>query len=250
MLQFETLLRSVDFQAPFHVPGIDIDSIETPAEAALTCRSMWGLPCGPIADLYSVLEDAGCIVFCFDFGVPDVDAISMRSPRMPPTMFVNSTMPTDRQRFTVAHELGHLVLHQLPNKTMEAEADDFASEFLMPAADISSHLYHLDLERLAMLKRHWRVSMASILKRAEDLGIISARKAKSLWIELSKLGYRKREPIDIEQPAPKLIADLIRVHTDQLGYSDEEVASSLSLHLHEFRCTHLPSNGPKLCLVR
>ena len=69
---------------------------------------------------------------------------------------------------TLAHELGHLVMHRFPSPDMENEAHAFASAFLMPAGDIRPYLQsrRIDLQLLASLKPEWRVSMQSIIMRA------------------------------------------------------------------------------------
>ena len=66
-----------------------------------------------------------------------------------------------------------MVMHQMiPHPKMEDEADEFASEFLMPAADIASSLSRMDLRRAAQLKPYWKVSMGALIKRAHSLGKI------------------------------------------------------------------------------
>jgi Zn-dependent peptidase ImmA (M78 family) len=92
----------------------------------------------------------------------------------------NVEQPADRMRFTLAHELGHLVMHHdQPTQSMEQEANEFASAFLMPARDIRPHFARrVDLRLFAELKPVWRVSMASLLMRARSLGIppVTARR--------------------------------------------------------------------------
>ena len=109
-------------------------------------------------------------------------------------------MPGDRQRFTLAHELGHLVMHDVPTEEMEDEADKFASEFLMPEAQIQGQLHALSMRKLWELKSRWKVSMAALVKRAETLGCITASQTRYLWIQLSKSGYRLEEPAELAIP--------------------------------------------------
>jgi len=133
------------------------------------------------------IEDAGGVICEFDFETNKRDAISHGLPGMPPMFFVNITAPADRVRFTLRHELGHMVMHQssvayveLTNAAQgESQADKFASEFLMPAEDIAFELgSNPSLSRLADLKPRWRVSMAALLKRAGDLARISERRSR------------------------------------------------------------------------
>ena len=55
-------------------------------------------------------------------------------------LLANRHAPAERYRFSLAHEPGHLVLHQSPgdSSVQERQADEFAAEFLMPARDIRS----------------------------------------------------------------------------------------------------------------
>jgi Zn-dependent peptidase ImmA (M78 family) len=156
-------------------------------------------------------------------------------------------MPTDRLRFTLAHELGHLVLHSIPRADMEAEADRFAAELLMPEADIRQHLRFLTVQALVLLKKIWRVSMGALLKRAQDLQTISARSAKGLWMYFSRNGWRRREPVgyDLDPESPALLQGLIRYHYDQLDYSVEMLCKVLDWSVEDFKKLY-PTNRLRL----
>lgn len=108
----------------------------------------------------------------------------------------------DRQRFTIAHELGHLVLHLLnrPDKedVREEEANLFAGAFLLPADAISKELSpSLTLSGYSALKKKWGVSIQAIIRRSATLGIISKDKYTSLMIQVSSRGWRANEPVDV-----------------------------------------------------
>ena len=98
--------------------------------------------------------------------------------------------PTDRARFTLAHELAHLIMHRIPTPDSEGEADRFASEFLMPARDIAADLNGFSLQKAAVLKPYWRVSMAALIQHAEDLSKITEWQHKNLNIQKNKLNGR------------------------------------------------------------
>jgi len=150
---------------------------------------------------------------------------------MPPVFFINAFSPMDRLRFTLCHELGHVIMHRSIDPDMERQADEFAAEFLMPARDIKPYLVDISLAKLADLKRYWKVSMAALLKRATDLEVITPRKARSLWVELGKAGYRKREPVELDLPreSPSLLNEIIQAYTDDMEYSVSELALMLNL---------------------
>ena len=71
---------------------------------------------------------------------------------MPVLFFVNEEAPADRQRHTLAHELGHMVLHTTTLKLddeMECEADEFAGAFMLPAEEVRNQVGRFDLRHLA-----------------------------------------------------------------------------------------------------
>ena len=245
------LLQSTDVAAEHSVPQIDVDDFNgSVSDIARHVRERWAVPRGPIADMINLLERAGTLVVPCDFGISEIDAVGMRLQGMPPLMFVNASAPTDRMRFTVAHELGHLVMHALPNDDMEKQADLFASEFLMPAADIRPQLQRLDLTILGVLKRVWRVSMAALLVRARQLKVITASKYTSLWKQLSALGFRRREPVelDLSPETPHLLDELFAFHREKLGMSLQELLTMFTVHEKDYRRLYI-TNTHRLRLV-
>jgi Zn-dependent peptidase ImmA (M78 family) len=175
--------------------------------------------------------------------------------------FVNVNAPADRLRHTLAHELGHMVLHTIAVKSdeeMEDEADAFAGAFLLPADEIRPQLRRFDLRQLANLKRYWKVSMAALAVRADRLMLITPYQSKMFWIEMGKLGYRKREPNEPPKESPKLLRQMISFHMKKLGYSISEMAKLLHLRATEFQEMYRaeilgnPSHGgqPQLRIVK
>ncbi|MCI0409612.1 MAG: XRE family transcriptional regulator [Acidobacteria bacterium] len=231
------LLRAAELESRCDVPEFDLDDLAvTPEEAARRVREQWRMPQGPIPNLMAVLENAGVVVVLCDFGSPDMDALGIRIPGLPPLMFIHRDLPVDRMRWTLAHELGHLVLHSLPREDMEREADRFAAELTMPEADIRPQLRRLTLQRLVLLERVWRVSMVAILRRAEQLKTIGVRVAKGLWKDFSASGWRRREPPEHKgtPEEPTRLRALIAFHQAQRDYSLEMLCRALHLFVHEF----------------
>jgi Zn-dependent peptidase ImmA (M78 family) len=197
------------------------------------------------------MERAGVLIVPCEFGVSEIDAVGMRLQGLPPLVFVNGTSPTDRLRFTIAHELGHLVMHALPNDGMEAEADRFASEFLMPEADIRPHLYRIDLPVLAILKKVWRVSMAAILMRAKQLRTIAGAAITRLWKEMSVNGFRTREPAELDLPPeqPRRLSELLVFHRQHLGLSTKDLLTLFTLYEPDYRRLYADHPTRRLRLV-
>jgi Zn-dependent peptidase ImmA (M78 family)/DNA-binding XRE family transcriptional regulator len=237
-----TLLRGVDIEKSQNFPQYDIEEFNGDIERiAELVRASWKLPSGPIRDLVGVIENAGGIVHRTNFGSQKLDALVQWVPPTPPIFLVNSSIEGGRLRFTLAHELGHLVMHDVPREDMETEADIFASAFLMPKSDISSHFgTRINLASLAQLKPHWRVSIAALIRRAHDIGAISDRQYRSLYEEMGRLGYRVAEPVTIPTENPTLLQEMIEAHITELGYSIAELAATLSLTEREFREEYMP----------
>src|SRR5690606_10379613 len=118
-------------------------------------------------------------------GTRHMDATSIWFANSPPMIFYNSALATDRLRFTLAHELGHLVMHDVPSETQEEEADLFASEFLMPENDIRPQFRRkLSLKVFASMKPYWKVSMAALVYKSHQLGELSDSQYRYYNIEL------------------------------------------------------------------
>src|ERR1700734_2992321 len=100
------------------------------------------LPRGPLQSVVENIESAGGIVVLARFGTNLIDGLSFRVEGVPPLFFMNKDVPGDRFRFSLAHELGHMVMHSIPDddEKMESEAHRFAAAFLMPASEIKPYL--------------------------------------------------------------------------------------------------------------
>ncbi len=175
-----------------------------PEEMARGVRIAWGIPKGPVDNLVETLERHRIAVLSFDFGTDLLDGFFMppaeRGSLYCIVINASAAFPPDRRRFTLAHELGHLILHrdEFADEDVtrqEGEANTFASEFLMPAEDIAGDFGEpLTFARLRELKAKWKVSMGALVKRAKSLGAITDFEEKRIWFLFSRYGYRKREP--------------------------------------------------------
>lgn len=235
-MHIERLVRVAEFETK-NLPHLDPDEVEGgPEGIARQVRSFWNVPRGPIKNLIKIVEDAGCVVVLFDFGTNKLDGLSVFSNEGTPIIFLNKDFPQDRIRFTLAHELGHIIMHQIPTPNMEEDANAFAGEFLMPDSDIRASFYPVTIDQLARLKLRWHVSMAALLKRAETLGVITDKSAAYLWAQMSRYGYKRQEPHEDQIPIekPSLLCELIALHFTELEYTPDELALCLSLNRDEF----------------
>ncbi|WP_037832947.1 ImmA/IrrE family metallo-endopeptidase [Streptomyces sp. NRRL S-1831] len=216
---------------------IAVDDLDTPADAAETLRLEWGLPSGPIANLVEVLEAAGALLVVRDLQTRDLDAVSHWPQGQRPLFLLNSTAPGDRFRFSLAHELGHTVMHATPGdaRSQEQQADQFAAEFLMPHETVLADLQPgVDLARLMELKPKWGVSMAALARRAKSLGVLSEWQYRSLMVEMSGLGYRTNEPVPFERETPHYLAEVVTRLRQQHHLDLSQAAHLAGLELGEF----------------
>jgi Zn-dependent peptidase ImmA (M78 family)/transcriptional regulator with XRE-family HTH domain len=225
------------------IPEIDRDEYQgksarrpTVEDMARAVRETWMLPSGPIENMMEILEENGGVVVPCDFGTDLLDVMSQRIDGMPVLFFINMHAPADRLRYTLAHELGHMVLHTTmlkDDEEMEDEADEFAGAFMLPADEVKPQLRRFDLRHLANMKGHWKVSMAAIAVRAQRLGLITPHQSKMFWMEMGRLGYRKREPNEPPREMPRLLRQMVEFHRKKLGYSRTEFAELLCLSASE-----------------
>lgn len=218
------MFDEIAVHAEQRVPSFDPLEVD-PASAALFTRMQWRMPSGPVRALTQWVEAAGCVVLQEDFRTTGVDGLSQWIDEIP-IILLNSTAPTDRQRLTTAHELGHLCLHsQDVSEDMEVEANKFAAEFLMPAEAIRPELRNLSLGKLLDLKREWGVSIQALIERASDLKMISAAQRTRFYKALSARGWRVREPLSSEiAPENAELPHKIGGTLATSGLSREEIA--------------------------
>lgn len=236
-MQIDTLLTSVEIPE-YDLPNFDIKHNGTPEEIARKLRTHFQLEKGPINDLTGLLESHGLIIIEFDLQDLKIDGISLFTNKNQPIIFLNNNIPNDRKQFTLAHELGHLVLHINSivsiDRDEEDEANKFAAEFLMPELDCFNSLTQLRFSDLPDLKRYWNLSMAFIIMRAKTLKTITPRRTKNLMIELSKRGYRKKEPIITEFQSPRVLDAIVNVYLNELEYTKEEFLEILTFNEIDF----------------
>lgn len=247
-MHIERLAKAAEFDT-LNLPFLDPDEIEGgAAQIARQIRAHWKIPRGPIKNLVKIVEDAGIVVVWFDFGSAKLDGVSLFGDDGTPIIFLNKNLPPDRMRLTLAHELGHIIMHRVPKADMEDEAFEFAGEFLMPETEIRSSFYPLNVDQLARLKLYWRVSMAALLSRAEKMGAVTERYARYLWMQMGKFGYKTIEPHQnqIALEPPMLLRELVALHTGELEYTKAEMAHALAMTVEEFEEQYGSPTPPKL----
>ena len=234
ILDIKTLFSSLDASQPrlVQIEMSEEDNELTPAQCAAETRKNLSIPFGPIHSMTSVLESNGVIVVETPGVHRKFGGMSIQNgPTGNPLVFVRSEDPQGLKNFTLAHELGHLIMHNLPNNMMEPQADEFASEFLLPKAEIQSDLtrQRITWHYLFELKKKWRVQASALLMRATSLRLVSPRKAKSLWIEYGKAGCRAQEPAAIKNDPPRFMKAAFDAYKNKLDYSNKDLAKLLKV---------------------
>jgi Zn-dependent peptidase ImmA (M78 family) len=205
--ELATALREQLIRPDVRLPRLVDLEFPDPARAAAITRSSLGLdPETPVSDLVRTLERAGVLVLSLPVAGGRHDAYSFwGGPALDiPVIVLFRGVPPDRLRFSVAHELGHLVLHRAPTPNVEREAHAFASHFLLPDdAVLREFPRPLTLTDVARLKPRWGVAMQAVVMAAARAGVIDDRQKRQLFQQISRRGWRKAEPgaaVALERP--------------------------------------------------
>jgi Zn-dependent peptidase ImmA (M78 family)/transcriptional regulator with XRE-family HTH domain len=225
------ILEGIELRTKADIPRLDVVDFESVEKIAALVRAHWQIPSGPIKNLMLYAERAGIIVMHSNMAGTPISGVTYSIPGLPPMILLNEDQSADRMRFTLAHEIGHLVMHKFPSATMEEEANEFASNLLMPSADLRQAFKgrRIDLALLGALKPEWLVSMQALLMRAKTLGFLTEGQNQYLWKQISARGLRLQEPpqFDFPKEIPTVMPRVIEVYKSALAYSDDEFAKLL-----------------------
>ena len=260
VMHIRRLLDAAEIVEGYDIPRLDIDEYENPERVAGLVRAHWKVPPGPIQNLTDLVEQAGVIIVHSPLGESAVGGVTFAVPGLPPLIVLNEEQPADRLRFTLAHELGHLVMHRFPTQKMEDEANVFAGALLMPATDIRPYFTgrRVDFSLLAALKPEWKVAMQSLLMRARSIGMVTPNQERYLWRQFSIRKMRLREPPELDFPAekPSTVGSMIRLHMDALSYDLKDLEALLHMRaedippFHGFDPHGGGRGGPRLRVVQ
>lgn len=229
-------------EARFRLPRPNIPTYPhlEPEEAAERLRARWGLGEDPVPNLVHLLEANGVRVFSLAPDCLDADAFSTIYSGTP-YIFLNTHKSGERGRFDAAHELGHLVLHcehRIPRgPDSEADANKFASAFLMPRAGIfAQRLTNASVERILSAKRRWNVSAMALTYRLRSLGLLSEWRYNQAAKQLSAMGYRSAEPdSSMVRESSQLLAKVFEALRKQ-RLTAADMAKQVDLFPDELNC--------------
>ena len=201
--------KFIDFpNLDWEISGLDF----TPKEYASYVREKWKLGDRPIDNLSLLMEEKGFVISRIDTHSDKVDAFGSAVKVNNNEYYVVMLEGTDysfyRQQFSLAHELGHWLMHEnckfpqemgaVEYKQMEDEANEFAAEFLLPKDSFKRSIigHEKDIEYYRHLKRIWQVSISMMIMRSKSLDIIDSNEYTNLYKKFSYRGWRKNEPLD------------------------------------------------------
>ena len=251
--RYEWALEAIDYLLGFFdFPELNFPELEVPQDfrdidewhieiLAKQLREYWMLGNGPITNMIRTLESNGVVTWRTAFEARTLDAFSEYRLPHPVVVLSSDKQNYFRSRFDAAHELGHMVLHQTVDRAalkkshefnlIEVQAHHFAAAFLLPATAFEADMWSPSLDTFRALKPRWNVSIAMQIMRCKQLGLATESELERLWINRSRRGWSKREPLDdaMEVECPNLINKSFKMLIEENVRSGEQIASDLCL---------------------
>jgi Zn-dependent peptidase ImmA (M78 family) len=199
-IEVERILHLVGRPPTFSKKRV-VRSVDDVEEAAGELRSDWQLGEDAVPNLCEVLEEKGIKICAIPLPekISGVQAVvSQLDSEKLPVIVVNAEHAGERQRFTLAHELGHLYLDIRGSLDAEAGCQRFAGALLVPAPVLTREVGRtrraITPRELFDLKLRFGVSAQAIAYRCKDLGIISQSSLAGVFKLFNAKGWRTEEP--------------------------------------------------------
>lgn len=231
------LLDARNVKSQGYLSDSEIESI------ALNLRNNWGLGLDPIDNLANLLLKKGFIVSRVELETVKTDALSRWHEERPYIIIGSDKNCAVRSRFDLAHELGHLLLHShleqedisKNHKQIEKEANKFAGAFLLPYESFSNDIYNINIDNFIVLKKKWKVSISSMIRRCYDLDLITDKQYSNLNRYLNRKRWRIKEPLDdvIEHERPNLFKEAFELLIDNKIVSVDYILEEIALNSKE-----------------
>jgi len=202
-----------------------------------------------------LLENNGAVVVRRRLNAETLDAFSIWVRGRPFIVLSSDKNCAARSRFDIAHELGHLILHRnVPElyiktpeyfKLIEQQAHRFAGAIQFPISSFAKEVSSANLEVFRILKHRWNLSIAMMIKRAEDLDFLNERKRQALWRSYASSGWREQEPLDdkLIVEKPRVIREAIELLLSEEILSRSDILSEMNLYHGDVEDScGLPSN--------
>lgn len=225
-----------------------ISNYEQVDDAAMQLREAWDLGTGPIFNIPELLEDKHIKVVAIDADVAFDGLQTWVNGNIPVIAYnKNISGKLDRVRFTLLHELGHLLLkfdEQLTENEKEKLCHQFAGSMLLPKnilrEELGNHRARLSVIEIGNIKKQYGVSMQALVYRANILGIVNDHYTSQFFNMMKQMGWRKEEPIAYEgvEKSNRFDQLLYRALAEEL-ISMSKGAALKNMKLSEFRSQSL-----------
>lgn len=239
---------------------LDFETIE---QVAIRLRKHWNLGENPINNLVELLEENGFIVSRIKFKNKKVDAFSSWYNNKAYILQGSDKESAVRARFSIAHELGHLILHchidqedlkkKMISDQIEDEANYFASVFLLPSEEFAKDVVSSSLNHYVMLKKYWKVSISAMIKRIEQINLLTDNQVRYLKQQMTMNRYWRKEPLDniFEFETPTLLREAIELLINNDIVTPKQISNELSLNKEDIdTLCFLPNSLLNQCETR
>lgn len=257
--------------------GKDVDEITEKdiKEMAADLRELWGIGSSrPIYNLIELAEVNGIIVAEANMSDDKLDAVSKWIEDRPFILLTNNNESAVRRNFNVAHEIGHILLHDSiedidnynPNtlkNVIEKQANTFASELLLPNKPFSESLISTNLDFYVNLKKHWNVSIQAMIYKTWNLGLINDDQKLYLFKQIAWKKWKKIEPLDdsLSTEKPTLLTKVYKMIVEnnvmmasdlinELKLPADELSVILGLPIEEILSSNKMKLSPNLKLIK
>jgi len=238
-------LHSIEWHKPREAPYRVISDLSEVEIAAYKLRTHWNLGLDPIPNLTELLEERGIKVLSVELSsnTSGLTAQARSSHQKSiPVIVIKCSDWSERKRFNLAHELGHMVLDVAPALDEEKAAHRFAGAFLMPEEalldEVGRHRKSISLGEFVYLKKLFKVSIQALTHRCKDLGIIDDSQYRQLFQTFSKKGwrnppYKEYGALDPELEEPRRFERLCYRALAEGGISKDKAAELLEISVEE-----------------
>lgn len=240
------IFRYVNEYIEFPSTNLPQENFDNPEDAAIALRKLWNLGDKPIENIIYLVEQNGIIVTMFETNTDDIDAFSqlINIDKLEKYLIGCSKNKGTAARihFDIAHELGHILMHEWSEdietlnkdefKEKENQAHAFASAFLLPKdafiRDVG--VYADNLAYYIELKKKWKVSISAMIRRSYNLGLVDSNTYQQLMRTMQKKGIKKNEPLDdiLHTAQPSLLRTSVQMLLEQNVLTSREFLDELS----------------------
>lgn len=241
-LELEQLVGKLSYLTDNPLKDFAIKNLDDVEQAAAAMRTAWNLGDDPLFNVLELLEDHQVKVIAvqadekFSGFSTWVDSV--------PVIVINldPSIPLDRLRFTALHELGHLLmdLKDYSEKEKEFFCHCFAGAMLIPRLRLIDELgyrrFSIHIKELGVVKQQYGISIAALLRRAKETGVLTANGYRLMMVELSKQGFRSTEPYEYkgQEKAQRFTQLLIQAFSQEV-ITTSKAAALNNQSLAEFR---------------